>query len=356
MKKLANNQRYKKAGLPPGTLVHLGEKKRETISITVFEYDETHFEEWEAKSTEECVILKDEPVIHWVNVDGLHQVETMEKIGDYFGLHPLVMEDILNTGQRPKMEDYGEYIYIVAKMLYYDATDDEIVAEQQSFVVGKNYVLSFGEREGDVFNPIRERIRSGAGRIRKMGADYLAYSLLDAIVDGYFIVLEKIGDSIEYAEDRLISKPASDTLKVIRDLKRDMLYLHKSIWPLREVASALARGGETPLIGEATQVYLRDVYDHVVQAMDTTETYRDILSGMMDIYLSSISNRMNEVMKVLTIISTLFIPLTFIAGVYGMNFDYMPELSWRWGYFAVLALMVLTAGTMIVYFRKKRWF
>jgi len=322
-------KRSKKVGLPPGTLVHIGEKKRERTTITILDYDERHLQEQEIKTVDECLPFKDKPTVTWIDVDGIHEVEILEKLGDSFGLHPLVVEDILNTDQRPKMEDFGDYIFIVLKMLYYNDKNDEIGTEQISLILGPNFVISFQEREGDVFDPIRERIRSEKGRIRKMGADYLAYALVDSIVDNYFIILEKLGEKIEFLEDELVTNPTPETLQAIR--------------------------GESPLIQESTGIYLRDVYDHTIQVIDAVETFRDMLSGMLDIYLSSVSNRMNEVMKVLTIIATIFIPLTLIAGIYGMNFRYMPELEWPWAYPMLWLIMLGIGVLMLIYFRRKRW-
>ncbi len=353
MRKLIK-KRSKKAGLPPGTLVHIGEKKAETPKITIMDYDEAHFQEKEAKTIEECFLFKDKPTVTWINIDGLHQVEILERLGECYGLHPLVLEDILNTDQRPKMEDYGEYLYIVLKMLNYNDQSSEIEAEQISLILGSNFVFSFQEREGDIFNPIRERIRNGKGRIRKMGADYLAYALLDSTVDNYFIILEKLGEEIEFLEEKLVIRATPEILQTIHGLKRDMIFLRKAVWPLREVISALERR-ESLLIKESTRIYLRDVYDHTIQAIDNIETYRDMVSGMLDIYLSSVSNRLNSVMKVLTIIATIFMPLTFLAGIYGMNFKYMPELEWRWGYPVVWLIMVGIGVFMLLYFRRKKW-
>jgi len=347
-------KRSKKAGLPPGTLVHIGEKKAETPKITIMDYDEAHFQEKETKTIEECLLFKDKPTVTWINIDGLHQVEILERLGECYGLHPLVLEDILNTDQRPKMEDYGEYLFIVLRMLNYNDKSSEIEAEQISLILGTNFVLSFQEKEGDTFNPIRERIRNGKGRIRRMGADYLSYSLLDSIVDNYFIILEKLGEKIEFLEDELVTRPTPETLQIIHHLKREMIYLRKAVWPLREVIGSLERG-EPPLVKETIRVYLRDVYDHTIQVIDTIETFRDMVSGMLDIYLSSISNRLNAVMKVLTIIATIFMPLTFLAGIYGMNFKYMPELEWRWSYPVVWLIMVGIGVSMLLYFRKKKW-
>ena len=347
-------KRSKKAGLPPGALVHIGEKKTEEVRITIIDYDETNFLEEELKSVEECFSFKDKPTVTWINVDGIHQIEILEKLGECFGLHPLILEDILNTDQRPKIEDFDDYIYIVLKMLSYNDKSSMIVTEQISLILGPNFVISFQERGGDVFNPIRERIRSGKARIRKMGSDYLAYALLDSVVDNYFVIMEQLGENIESLEEQLVTDPTTETLHIIHSLKTEMIFLRRSVWPLREVISSLERG-ESLLIKEPTGIYLRDVYDHTIQVIDTIETYRDMLSGMIDIYLSSISNKMNAVMKVLTIIATVFMPLTFIAGIYGMNFRYMPELEWSRGYHAVLLVMISIGISMLVYFRKKRW-
>jgi len=347
-------KRSRKSGLPPGTLVHIGEKKTEAPRIKLMDYDEARFEEREVKKIEECFLFKEKPTVTWMNVDGLHQVEILEKLGECYGLHPLVLEDILNTDQRPKMEDHGEYIYIVLRDLDYSDKSNEIETEQISLIVGSNFVFSFQEREGDTFDPIRDRIRNNKGRIRKMGADYLAYALLDSIVDNYFIILEKLGERIESLEEKLITDPSHETLQTIHHLKREMLFLRKGVWPLREVINGLERG-ESSLVKEPTRVYLRDVYDHTIQTIDTIETYRDMVSGMMDIYLSSVSNRLNSVMKVLTIIATIFMPLTFLAGIYGMNFKFMPELEWRWGYPLVWLIMAGIGISMLIYFRKKKW-
>jgi magnesium transporter len=347
-------KRTKKAGLPSETLVYTGEKKDEKIRIHVIDYDETHFLETELSTVEACIPYKDKPTVTWINIDGVHNVPMVEKLGDCFGLHRLVMEDIMNTDQRPKTEDYGEYLYIVLKMLS-SGKNGEIITEQLSLVLGTNFVLSFQEGvEGDVFNLIRERLRNGKGRIRKMGADYLAYSLLDAVVDNYFVILEKFGDKVELLETELIKDPTQKTVQRIYQLKRELIFLHNAVWPLREVVSALGKR-ESPLIREATVPYFRDVYDHVIHVIDSVDIYREMISSMLDMYLSSVSNRLNEVMKVLTIIATIFMPLTFIAGVYGMNFRRMPELEWRYGYPAALLVMLGIGVLMLFYFRRKKW-
>ena len=347
-------KRSAKIGLPPGTLIHIGERKTEKVRINILDYDEAQFEEEEAKTIEESFPFKDKPTVTWIDIEGIHQVEIIEKLGSHFGLHPLLLEDILNTDQRPKMEDYGDYIFIVLKMLYLGEANNEIEAEQVSLILGSNFVISFQEREGDAFDPVRDRIRNAKGRIRKAGADYLAYTLLDAIVDNYFIILESLGETIEETEEQLTTNPNPETLQLIHALKKEMIFLRKSIWPLREVISGLERC-ESSLIHESTGAYLRDVYDHTIQIIDTVESFRDMISGMLDIYLSSISNKMNEVMKVLTIFASIFIPLTFVAGVYGMNFSFMPELKWQWGYFGILGVMALVGISLVVYFKRRKW-
>jgi len=344
----------RKSGLPPGSLIHIGEKKTEKVRVTIIDYDEVQFEEKEAKEIEECFPFKETPTVTWINIDGLHQPEVVEKIGEQFSLHPLVLEDIMNTGQRPKMEDLEDYLFVVMKMLYYDEKEDEVRAEQVSLILGSNFVISFQEREGDVFDPVRERIRKAKGLVRKRGADYLAYTLLDAVVDNYFAILEKFGGILEEMEGKVITTPTPETLQTIHTMKREMIFLRKSVWPLREVISGMERG-ESTLIKKKTVIYLRDVYDHTIQVIDTVESFRDMVSGMLDTYLSSISNRMNEVMKVLTIFASIFIPLTFIAGIYGMNFQYMPELVWRGGYFVILTIMGAVGVSMLLYFKRRNW-
>jgi magnesium transporter len=350
----AVGKRSKKTGFSPGSLIHVGERRIEKARIKVIDYDGEKVLEKEVREVEECFPFRETSTVTWINVDGVHDPELVEKLGGYFGLHPLILEDIMNTSQRPKMEDLGDTIYVVLQMIEFGNHKQEISTEQMSLVFGKNFVLSFQERPGDTFDPVRERIRKGKGRIRKMGPDYLAYALIDAVVDDYFIVLEKMGERIEDLEDELVANPKKETLHKIHALKREMIFLRKSVWPLREVISRQERA-ESPLIRKTTGIFLRDVYDHAIQVIDNIETFREMLSGMLETYLSSISNRMNEVMKVLTIIATIFIPLTFIAGVYGMNFRFMPELEWRWGYFLILGVMVAIGIAMAIYFKRKKW-
>jgi magnesium transporter len=353
MRKLSK-KRTKKTGLPSGTLVYTGEKGDEQVKIHVIDFDETNIQELELVSVDACIPYKDKPTVTWINVSGVHNVPLIEKLGECFGLHRLVMEDIMNTDQRPKMEDYEDYLYIVLKMLA-SGKNGEIITEQLSLVLGRNFVITFQDGiAGDVFPLIRERLRSGKGRIRKMGADYLAYALLDAVVDNYFVVLEKFGDKIESLETELIGDPTQETVQRIYQLKREMIFLHNAVWPLREVVSGLGKH-ESTLIKEATAPYVRDIYDHVIHIVDSVDIYREMLSSMLDMYLSSVSNRLNEVMKVLTVISLIFMPITFIAGVYGMNFKYMPELDWHYGYSAALLVMLAISVFMLFYFKRKKW-
>ena len=349
IKKISSN-----VGLPPGTLVYTGEKRTEKVKISLIDYGEKKYEEHEIDKIEECIPFKNKPSVTWINIDGIHQVDIIEEIGKCFDLHPLVMEDIVNSEQRPKIEDLENYLFLVVKMLQYDEKEQNIKAEQVSLILGSTYVISFQEREGDVFNIIRKRIKEGKGLIRKKDSDYLAYALIDSIVDNYFSILEKMGEKIEDIEGEVITNPSPETLQSIYSLKREMISLRKSVWPLREIINRMERG-EMKLITKPTELFLRDVYEHTIHIIDTIESFRDMISGLLDIYLSSISNKMNEVMKVLTIIATIFIPLTFIAGVYGMNFQNMPELEWKFSYFIVILIMFFIGLCMVWYFRRKKW-
>ncbi len=368
----------KKLTAPPGTLIHVGEELTQNVRITEFIYDETEYKEKEIHNLTEIKIEKDKPTITWINVDGIHDAKIIEQIGNIFDIHPLVLEDIMNSEQRIKVEDFETYIFIVLKMIYYrdgakciykenpeemdmknsSAMDDDkpknIVIEQISLLVGPNYVISFQECVGDIFDLIRERIRNSIGRTRKAGADYLAYSLIDAIVDNYYIILESFGERIEEIEDELVTKPTVETLQILQTLKREMVFLRRSVLPLREIINFIDRS-EAKLIKKPTRIYFRDIYDHIVHIMEIEEGFREMVAGMLDIYLSSISNKLNEVMKVLTIIATIFIPLTFIAGVYGMNFIYLPEKDWIFGYPLTLIIMLSVALTMLFYFKRKKW-
>jgi magnesium transporter len=345
---------HRQAGLAPGTLVHIGEKKVEDVRITVMDFDGEGFREKVVESVDECFAYRDKATTTWINVDGVHDVGIIEKLGACYGIHPIVLEDIVNTVQRPKMLDFGDYIFISLKMLYFEGSRDQVKVEQVSLILGLNFVISFQEDVGDVFDPVRDRIRKGTGKIRRTGADYLAYSLIDSIVDGYFTVFEWLGERIEEIQERLVVDPTAENLKTIHHLKSEMIELRKAVWPLREVIANLERV-ESPLVRKDTLIFLRNVYGHTIEIIETIESFRDLMAGMIDIYLSSLSMKLNEVMKVLTIIATIFIPLTFVVGIYGMNFRYMPELGWRFGYPMVMLVVLATGVSMLVYFRKKRW-
>ncbi len=342
----------KRVGESPGTLVYNGEHKTEKVDITLIEYNKEFHEKIKLKKIEDCFDRRNKDSIKWVNIEGLHDISLIEKVGKEFKLHPLMLEDILNVTQRPKMDDYEDYLLVTLKMLYYN--NKRIITEQVSFVLIDNYIFSFQEFEGDVFDQVRERIGAAKGNIRKQGADYLLYALIDAIVDSYFFILEQIGDISEDIEHQLMEEPHKEVLQAIYGLKREMIYLSSSIWPLREVVGNLTRT-DSQLIKDNTRLYLRDVYDHIVQIIDIIESYRDIMTGMLDTYLSSISNKTNDVMKILTIFSTMFIPLTFLAGIYGMNFKYFPELDVPWAYPAFWVITIVIIIVMLVYFRRKKW-
>ncbi|RMG72896.1 MAG: magnesium and cobalt transport protein CorA, partial [Nitrospirae bacterium] len=308
--------RSRKTGLPPGTPVFLGEKKTEEVKITIIDYDRDNCNIIEPPQVEECSRYRDTPTVTWINVAGIHDISIIESLCKSYGLHPLTVEDIFNLEQRPKIDIFDNYIFMVLKLHTYNKEDIEVDVEQVSLVLGENFVLTFMETESEVFKPLIKRISTNKGRIRKSGADYLAYAIMDILVDSYFNILEAVGEDIEGLEEEIVTSPSRETVERILFLKREMLFLRKSVWPLREVLNSLMRD-ETPIINESTVIYIRDVYDHTIQIIDTVETYRDMISGMLDVYLSSISNRMNEIMKVLTIFASIFIPLTFIAGIYG---------------------------------------
>ncbi|MBL6965999.1 MAG: magnesium/cobalt transporter CorA [Anaerolineales bacterium] len=343
-------------GYAPGTLVSVAREELRPLLLTVCEYGrEQDAVERHVDTIADCLPFAPHADVTWLSVGGSHPVDVLEAIGKYLDIHPLALEDILDTSQRPKMEDFERYLFIELNMLLWDQDHAQVESEQVSLIMGDKYVITFQSCENGVFDSVRMRILEGKSRLTKQGADYLAYSLVDAIVDHYFVVLENLGDQIEFLEEALITHADPNTLQSIHELKRELIFLRKSVWPLREVIGALERG-ETPLFKETSLIYLRDVYDHTIQIIDTVETFRDMVSGMLDIYLSSISNRMNEVMKVLTIISTIFIPMSFFTGLYGMNFVNMPELQWQWGYFALLSFLGLTFIGMLVFFKHKEWF
>ncbi|MBI3521134.1 MAG: magnesium/cobalt transporter CorA [Bacteroidetes bacterium] len=339
-------------GAPPGTLFYNGEERTDRIKITLIEYNDSEYFEDEYFDLSDCLSHVKPNMVKWINVEGLHKPELVEKIGKIYNIHPLTMEDIVHVDQRPKFEDYEHYVVAIMKMISYTT---EVKSEQLAIVLCENTVISFQEpHSGDAFDIIRNRLRQCKGRVRKLGADYLAYALMDAVVDCYFTAIERIGDKVEEIEEEIISDSDKKSLMQLYHLKREMIYLRKQVWPMRDMINNMIRS-ETKLINDSSDIYLRDLSDHVTRIIDTVETYRDLLSGIMDIYLSTNANRMNEVMKVLTIMSSIFIPVTFIAGVYGMNFENMPELKTQNGYFITWGVMIAVILGLVIYFKRKKW-
>ena len=340
-----------KAGYQPGTLIHIGNHINNNIKIQLIRFNNSFFDQTEIKDIPEKI---DNNLVTWVNIDGLNDIDLIKEIGTKFSIHPLVLEDILNTNQRPKVDEYKGYVLITLKIAIYNEESEKTNLEQLSLILGKNYLISFQERKSNVFQPIIKRLRNSKGSFRSLGADYLCYTIIDTVVDNYFSALESIEDKIDLFEDNVINNVSRDTLKEIYELKREMIIFRKAVWPLREVVNSLQRG-DLPNINESTLVYFKDVNDHVYEIIDTSQLFIDIITGMLDTYLSSISNKMNEVMKFLTIFSTIFIPATFLAGVYGMNFKNMPELSWQYSYPMFWIIITIISIIMIRYFRKKKW-
>jgi magnesium transporter len=348
-------QRTAKAGLPPGALVYVGEDKpAHATRISIIDYDEHGVRERDIARVEECLQFKDTASVTWINVDEMHEPGLMETFGKVLGFHPLMLEDILNTDQRPKIEDHGGYLYIVLKMLEWKPEAGEIDIEQLSLVVGPNFVISFQERAGDFFDPLRARIREAVGRARKLGADFLAYSLLDLVIDHYFIVLDRLGERIEQCEDEVMTRASPATLQTIHDLKRELIFVRKAVWPMKDVIASL-RHLDTPLIAKSTGIFLRDLQDHIVQVIEGLDTFQNLVSDTLDTYLSTVSNRTNTVMKVLAVFSAVFMPLTFITGIFGMNFRDMPPLEWSWGFAGTLIAMGVIGVLMVVFFKARRW-
>ncbi len=343
-----------KTGMAPGTMVFIGERKQDTARIDVMDYSVTALNERRDVSLKQCREFARSPGVTWINVNGIHDVGLIEELGTCFDLHPLTLEDIVNTGQRLKVEEFPEYLFVVLKMMTFHEEANRIETEHVSLILGRDFVMSFQEHDDDVFDEVRERIRSAKGRIRSMKADYLAYALMDAVVDHYYLAVEGIGERIEAIDDRILAEPGPEDMREIHRLKREILGLRKAVWPLREEIRVLEKQ-ESAMTRPETEPFWRDLYDHTIQIIDMVEAFRDILGGMHDTYLSSISNRMNEIMKVLTIIATIFIPLTFIAGIYGMNFEVMPELKWPFGYYMIWAIMLVVGIGFFAYFKRKKW-
>ncbi|MGB5819764.1 MAG: magnesium/cobalt transporter CorA [Saonia sp.] len=345
---------FKNIGLAPGTIVYVGNKSDNELFIDAFDFDEHFFEEKELKNVEEVFSYENEKTVSWINVNGLNHVDAIKRLGDHYGLHPLILEDIANTKQRPKIDEHGDYIFMPLKMLYFDKGQN-LKIEHISFILGANYVISFQEDKGDIFDSVRERLRSTNSRIRTRGADYLLYALVDAIVDNYYLLLETLGEKVEHLEDNLFeAEPKNDIAYEIQNLKREILKVRRAVLPLREVVNRIEKS-DNQLIQESTKLFIGDLYDHIIQVCESIDIYREMIWGLMDMYMTTISNKMNVVMKVLTIIATIFIPLTFIAGIYGMNFENIPELRYQYGYYILWGVMILIFLTMLYYFKRKKW-
>ena len=344
----------------PGTVTYIGRKESVETKLEVIDYNKENFDRYTSTRTEDAFKFENPDKISWINIDGLSNTVEIEKLGKYYELHPLLLEDIVNTNQRPKIDEYPGYVFLVAKMLYFpnkitETTNQILVIEHISLVMGKDYLLTFQEADGDVFEGVRDRIANDKGHIRSNGSDYLLFSLLDAIIDNYFEVIDNISEKIEILEEKLFQTQANDEITFeIQELKRTILRIRRAVFPLREVLGRLEKLGNN-LIEDKTRNYFRDLYDHVIQVSENIDIYREMTRGLMEMYMTTISNRMNEVMKVLTIIATIFIPLTFIAGVYGMNFEYIPELQWKYSYFILWGIMIVIFLLMIYYFKRKRW-
>jgi magnesium transporter len=348
-------KREENRGLAPGSLVFIGEKKTEALRVRLFEYDDQTLAEETLHEVGRVRGLTDTDTIKWINVDGLHDTEAIREIGEEFGLHPLLLEDVLNTGQRPKLEEFEDTLFVVVKMLRYDEAAEMIIAEQLSIVVGPSFVLTFQEQPGDVFEPVRERLRNRKGRIRASGSDYLAYALLDSVVDNYIYIIGRIGEEVEELEGEVLESVDPELIAEIGRLKREMSFLRKAVRPAREAILKLSKL-DSDLIQDNTSPFLKDLLDISSQAAEAIETYREMLSDELNIYNSAMSHRMNDIMKVLTIFAAIFIPLTFIAGIYGTNFEYLPELHYRYGYFVLWGVMIGVAAAMLYFFKKKGWF
>lgn len=342
----------KKGGLPPGTLMYVGDEKKEKVKIQMISYDENVFDEKEITFIDNAVSQIDPSKITWINISGVHDVKIIEKMGLLLHLHPLVLEDIMNTEQRPKTEIFNNYIFIIVKRFFYSEQNERLNEEQISLILGSNLLISFQEEEFDIFNNVRTRIKESIGLIRNMGADFLAYTIIDIIVDDYFLVLEKISNMIERFEEDLIKKPQQEILHLLFKSRREILILEKSILPLREVINGLEK---TKFIDKSTYLFFKDIYDHIIHILDMIELFRNIMIEMINLYLSSVSNKLNEVMKLLTIVSTIFIPITFLASLYGMNFLYIPGSNMHYGFFILLFLMILISIAMLIYFKKINW-
>lgn len=347
-------KRGKKYGLSPGSLVLTEEPKDTKVKVQLIEFDADMLKIKDNASLDECVFSKEHPPVTWINITGIHDIQLVAKIGTHLKLHPLVLEDILSNVQRSKVDNYKDTLYIVMRQLDFNSESEQLKDSQISLILGKDFVISFLEAETDLFAPVVNRLKVKNSRLRTRGADYLCYALIDCIIDYYFITLANFDEVLDRVEEKLLDRPNPKTIKKILAVKRQILTLRRAIWPTREIISQLQRL-ESNLISKTTRFYLQDVYDHSIQAIETIESFRDISSSLIEVYVSSLSYKMNEIMKVLTIMATIFVPLTFIASIYGMNFNNIPELQWKYGYFYALFLMLAVGFGMLYYFRRKKW-
>lgn len=354
LNKLKRSRHSAKAGLPPGSLVHIGKERTEEITIELLDYNVDQASKSQITDVSELQHCLKTDSVSWVNVNGVHNPELVASIGKIYGIHDLVLEDVLNTEHHPKVEPFDDYVFFTMKMISYNEKKS-LEREQLSIIFSKAFVLCFQEKKGDVFDPLRERILKSSGIIRKKGNDYLVYRLIDTVVDNYFFIVEEIEERLELLEEDIIANTEVDHTLEIQRLKREILALKRALLPLRDAVSSLEKGF-SDIIETENDKYFHDVYDHLVQIQESLESNREVLSSLMDLQLANMSNRMNEVMRVLTVIATIFIPLTFIAGIYGMNFSYMPELQWKYGYAGVWGIMLLMLATMLLFFRRKKWF
>ena len=356
MRSPKKRHKRKKVGLPPGSVVFVGNQKVEKVNIHYLQYVGEHLIEKTYHNHSEITFHQSkEEEIDWYDIRGLHDTSLIESLGKTFSIHPLILEDVANTNQRPKYEEYENGIFITIRALAFDKEALEIKTEQVAVFFGKGLLISFQEAETDLFEAVRQRVHSGRGRIRHRGSDYLAYALLDNVVDHYYIIFDEIEDIIDELENKLLTDVDNSIKGLIHHLKRELLIIRKSIAPLREAVSQFSKS-ENPILDERTSVFVRDLYDHTVQIMDRIESYRDILNGLQDLYLSEISFKMNQVMQVLTVVTTIFVPLSFLAGLYGMNFEYIPELHVKNGYFILLGVMFVIFISSLIYFKRRKWF
>lgn len=344
----------RKAGLPEGEIVHVGEIHETDTRLTVLDYNRDALQVHEISSIDELLPYKTHNTVSWVIVEGLAEVDLIQGLGQLFDVHPLVLEDIVSTHQRPKLDEFEDYLYLVLKRLEVEEGDFRVSQEQVSLLLFENILFTFKEKRDELFVPVINRLRAEKGRLRNQTTDYLAYVVLDTIVDGYFAVQDSLDTFSDDVEEKLFEQPEPALLNRIQRAKRELIFVRKSLSPLREMLAALERS-DSPLLSEKTHIYLRDVYDHTIRVIETVDSYRDLITGMLEIYLSSVSNRLNEVMKVLTVFSTIFIPLTFITGIYGMNFQDMPELKWAWSYPIIWLVFIAVTGSLLYFFRRKKW-